>query len=131
MNRPTAGPTLGWLARWGFGILVVAAACAAVWAGLSTPPPVEIPDFALRASAIYRLEVGAVVFAALYLASTALVLALNNRAFTELGTGGISARDIGREEESATLRGLEANTELLRQIVADKTSQKPYDERHG
>jgi hypothetical protein len=55
------------------------------------------------------VEVGAAVFFALYLASMALVLAMHNRAFTELGTGGIRAsglaaeRDAGYEEVALEL----------------------------
>ncbi|MGN6663292.1 MAG: hypothetical protein ACTHK6_03635 [Solirubrobacterales bacterium] len=36
-----------------------------------------MPDFALQASAVYRLEVGAACFAVFYLATWALALALD------------------------------------------------------
>ncbi len=89
MRRSTA-----FLSRWGFACLVgVATATALAGAGLS-PPPAEVPEFALRAAVIYRLEIGVAVFLALYLASLAFVLALHNRGFSEIGTAGVKAEDL-------------------------------------
>lgn len=47
-----------------------------------------------------RFEVGAAVFLGLYLATMALVLAMHNRGFTELGTGGIRASGLAAERDA-------------------------------
>lgn len=57
--------------------------------------PVEIPGFALQSSAVYRLEVGGAIFLGLYFVAMAFVLALRNRGFTEIGTDGIKAENLG------------------------------------
>ena len=46
------------------------------------------------------MEVGGALFAGLYLVTMAIVLALHNRAFSEIGTDGVRARDLGRLPEA-------------------------------
>ena len=58
---------------------------------ITVTPPADLPSVALRASPVFRVEVGAAVFIALYLATMAFVLALHNRGFTEIGTSGVRA----------------------------------------
>jgi hypothetical protein len=104
--------------RWGFaGMVALAIVLGMVAAGTATPPA-DIPAVALRAAVVYRVEVGAAVFFGFYLATMALVLAMHNRAFTELGTGGIKARDLASFE--ATNRDefvLESLEEIREQLT--------------
>jgi hypothetical protein len=65
------------------GAMVIAALV-----GARVPVPAEVPGVALQAVAVYRLEVGGAIFVGLYVITMAFVLALQNRAFTEIGTGG-------------------------------------------
>jgi hypothetical protein len=80
--------------RWGFAVMVALAIAAGVIAAATVAIPADVPSIALSAVPVYRAEVGAAVFFGLYLAAMALVLAMHNRAFTELGTGGVKARDL-------------------------------------
>jgi len=111
---------VGWLGRWGFATLVGAAAIAAVCVAWTIEPPAEIPSFALRAVPVYRLEVGAAIFGGIYLSSMALVLAFNNRAFTEIGTGGVKAQDIGSATpQDEAIRDQREISATLTQMVAE------------
>lgn len=74
--------------------MVMVAVVAGMMAALTVVPPSEIPAFALQAVAVYRVEVGAAVFLGLYLATMALVLAMHNRGYAEIGTGGIKAQGV-------------------------------------
>jgi hypothetical protein len=89
------------LARWGFAALVAAAIACAFITALTVSLPTEIPSIALRDAAVYRVEVGAAVFFGLYLATMAFTLALHNRGFTEIGSGGFKARDLAADSEEA------------------------------
>ncbi len=97
--------------------MVALAAAGGVLAAATVAPPADLPSVSLRAVAVYRAEVGAAVFLALYLASIALVLAMHNRGFTELGTGGVRASDLADLEGAAVdefaLEGIEEIRELL------------------
>jgi hypothetical protein len=84
----------GWLKDFGFPVLVLAALAASGYLAASVPVPHPVPDFALQAAPVYRLEVGAVSFAILYLAAMAFVLALGGRGFTEIGTQGLRATEV-------------------------------------
>jgi H+/gluconate symporter-like permease len=82
------------LKGYGFAFLVfVALACASYLAGSATAPE-PVPDYALQAAEIYRLEIGAAFFVAFYLAVLAVVLALGGKGFTELGTRGLKAQQV-------------------------------------
>jgi hypothetical protein len=100
------------------------------WARRRVAIPAEIPSFALKAAPVYRLEVGGAVFAAAYVVSMALVLALNNRAFSEIGMSGIKARDIGREQDQA-IRRQDQNLEALTQLAEALNEDIPQDDEVG
>jgi hypothetical protein len=96
-----------WLRDLGFPVLVLAALVASSYLAASVPVPDPVPDFALQAAAVYRLEVGAACFAAFYLAAMALILALDGRGFAELGTKGLRAVEVVKaadEQEAALSR---------------------------
>jgi hypothetical protein len=103
----------GWIRRWGFAILVSLAALAAACVGWKAEAPSEVPDFALRAAAIYRVEVGAAAFLALYLVAMAFVLALNNRGFSEIGVHGLKAQDITEKTQRDVIQEHEESLEML------------------
>ena len=111
-ERGTAA--VDWASRWGFAVLVGFGAVAAIWVTCAVDPPAEIPSFALQAAVVYRLEVGAAVFAAAYLASLAFVLALGNRGFSELSATGVRAHDLGT---SAVDQAVEDHDEILGGLV--------------
>lgn len=56
--------------------------------------PDAVPDFALQAAPVYRLEVGAACFVVVYLAAMAFFLALDGRGFAELGPKGLRATEV-------------------------------------
>jgi hypothetical protein len=67
--------------------MVVAAIAVGLFIAVTVTPPTEVPTVALKAEAVYRVEVGGAVFLGLYIATIALSLALHNRGFTEFGAG--------------------------------------------
>lgn len=80
----------------GFPLLVIVGLAVSGYLAASAQVPDPVPDFALQATAVYRLEVGGACFAVLYLAAMALVLALDGRGFAELGTKGLRAVEVTR-----------------------------------
>jgi hypothetical protein len=114
----------GWAARWGFATLVGVGGIVATWVASTVDVPERIPSFALQAAAVYRLEVGAAFFAALYLCSMTLALALNNRAFSEMGTTATRARHL-RGDDADAVRVLARSAarlhDDLREIQEDKS----------
>jgi hypothetical protein len=88
------GRAVAWLARWGFAAMVAVGALAAVCIAWQVDVPTDVPSFALEAAPVYRLEVGAVIFAGGCIALLAFVLALNNRGFSELSATGVKAHDL-------------------------------------
>ncbi len=85
-----------WLRDFGFPILVLAALASSGYLAASVPVPDSVPDFALQAAPVYRLEVGAACFAAFYLAAMALMLAFDGRGFAEFGTKGLRVTEVIR-----------------------------------
>jgi hypothetical protein len=85
--------------RWWFAAAIAVAITAGFAAAMTVAAPSDLPTVALRAMPVYRVEVGAAVFLGLYLAAMAFALALHNRAFTEVGTGGFRAQDLAAEEQ--------------------------------
>jgi hypothetical protein len=83
-----------WLRDLGFPLLVLAALAASSYLAASVQVPKSIPDFALKAAPMYRLEIGGGCFAVLYLAAMAFVLALGGRGFAEIGTRGLRATEL-------------------------------------
>jgi hypothetical protein len=100
-------------ARWGFAAMVTVAIAVGVVVAATVAPPVDVPTFALQAGAVYRVEVGAAVFFGLYVATMALALALHNRGFTEIGSGGIKAQGLAGLPEG------EFVTDLLADLAED------------
>jgi hypothetical protein len=82
------------LARWGFAALVGAAVLMSVIAGMAVAIPADVPGVALEAVPVYRLEVGGATFLGIYFVGMAFILSLQNRAFTEFGSGGVRARSL-------------------------------------
>ncbi|HEY2052697.1 MAG TPA: hypothetical protein VGH14_02055 [Solirubrobacterales bacterium] len=96
MSRRTLFKLL--VVRWGFAAMVALAVALGFAAAATVAPPTDLPTVSLGAMPVYRVEVGAAVFFGLYVATMALVLAMHNRGFTELGTGGIRATGLAAEE---------------------------------
>lgn len=82
-------------------MLVGLAVALGLMAAATVAVPADIPAVALQAAPVYRLEVGGALFTGLYLASMAFVLALRNQGFSEIGTSGVRAHDLGRLPELA------------------------------
>ena len=96
-----------WLKHYGFAFLVfVALACASFLAGGAAVPE-PVPDYALRSEEVYRLEIGAAFFAAFYLATMAVVLALGGKGFAEFGTKGLKAQRVITQRESSRQKRLD------------------------
>ncbi|HEX6152845.1 MAG TPA: hypothetical protein VFZ19_04900 [Solirubrobacterales bacterium] len=106
-----------WIERWGFATLVGLAALAATYVAWQVGVPSPVPDFALNAAAIYRVEVGAATFLGLYLIAMAFVLALNNRGFSEIGVNGLKAKDITKKAQRGTVQEHENQLKMLWQVV--------------
>lgn len=104
--------------------MVAVAAAIGVVVGATVAIPAEVPAIALQAGPVYRLEVGGAIFVGLYLLATALGLALQNRAFTEFGTGGVRARSL--RDLPAAVREHERALEVLTNLVYE-----PKDPRDG
>ena len=83
-----------WLENYGFAFLVLAALMSASYQAATVAVPDPVPDFALKAEQVYRLEVGAAFFVVFYLAAMALILALSGRGFAEFGTKGLRVEKI-------------------------------------
>jgi hypothetical protein len=112
--------------RRGFAALVGVAFLVGLLAGATVALPADIPGVALEAAPVYRLEVGGAIFLGLYFAATSFVLALRDRAFTELGTNGIKARDL-RDLPTSVLnqeRSLTVLSELVRNMGVPPDDQE-------
>jgi hypothetical protein len=107
------------LARWGFAAMVAAAILVGLAVAVTVTPPADLPSVALGASPVFRVEVGAAVFLSLYLATMAFVLALHNRGFTEIGTGGVRARDLAEMSDDTAAN--HAWDELIADLVDEVT----------
>jgi hypothetical protein len=116
-----------WLARWGFAVMVAAAIVVGFVVATTVSPPTEVPSLALRAVAVYRVEVGAAVFFGLYVATMAFALALQNRGFTEIGGGGIRAQDLTAVSEDAVVEDVAA--ELLAELFEEMEALQIQRER--
>lgn len=108
-----------WLMRWGFATVVGACLVAAGCASLTARVPTPVPDFALRAGVIYRIEIGAAAFLGLYLVAMAFVLALNNRGFSEVGVNGLKAQDMANKAQQDAIDGHEDSLSILREMVGE------------
>jgi hypothetical protein len=115
------------LAKWGFAATVAAAIAVGLAVAMTVTLPADIPAVALRAAAVYRVEVGAAVFLGLYVATMAFALALQNRGFTEIGTGGIRARNLAAVSEDAVAE--DVSTELLEEVMEEVDDLRSWRER--
>jgi hypothetical protein len=97
--------------------MVAAAIAVGLFIAVTVTPPTEVPTVALKAQAVYRVEVGGAVFLGLYIAMIALSLALHNRGFTEFGAGAFRARDLAAV--SAEAISAEASRELLDDVTEE------------
>lgn len=102
-----------WIARWGFSFLVGVAALGSVYLAWKVAVPERVPDFALQAEAIYRIEVGAAAFLGMYLVAMAFVLALHNRGFSEIGVHGLRAQDMTDMSHQGTIRSDQKSLEAF------------------
>ena len=115
------------LIRWGFAVLVAVAIATGLVAALTVTPPVNVPAVALQAPVIYRVEVGAAVFLGIYLATMAFALALQNRDFTEIGAGGIRARELSEASQHAVDERIEM--ELILGLMDEVSDLRSWRER--
>jgi hypothetical protein len=97
-----------WVRSYGFATLVLLAIAAAVFLAIRTEVPEPVPDFALRATAIYRIEVGLCSFLGFYLVCLLFVSALNGRGVTQFGREGVQVQQIVDQPQRAKARGFRA-----------------------
>jgi hypothetical protein len=119
-----------WLTKWGFAVLVGAAALGAAYLAWKVAVPKQVPDFALKAEAIYRIEIGAAAFLGLYLVIMAFVLSLNNRGFSEIGVNGLKAQDMANRAQQDAIRSHEKTLEALKtafEALEDSTEEAVED----
>jgi hypothetical protein len=107
----------GWIAQWGFSILVGLAALVGAYVAWRVSVPAQVPDFALKAAPVYRIEIGAAVFLALYLVAMAFVLALNNRGFSEIGVNGLKAQDMANKAQQDAIQGHQESLDILEALI--------------
>ncbi len=94
-----------WIRSYGFPALVLLDLIGAGCLAASVRVPDRVPDLALQAAPVYRLEVGAACFILVYLAAMAFFLALDGRGFAEIGTRGLKATEVVRmaDEQEVTI----------------------------
>ena len=61
-HRNNRQKLVAWISQWGFGILVTLGILGAAYVAWRVNVPDPVPNFALRAEAVYRIEVGAAAF---------------------------------------------------------------------
>jgi len=118
-----------WFTRWGFATLVALAGLVALVVSATVALPSDIPGVALQAAPVYRIEVGGAIFIGLYLAAMSFALALQNRAFTEIGTAGVRAETLGEMPQSLIIqeRALEILSDKLdamRDLLDERESER-------
>jgi hypothetical protein len=84
-----------------------------------------VPDFALQAEEVYRLEIGTAFFIAFYLATMALLLALGGRGFAEIGTRGLKVRKVVDHAAPRNQQQI-----LARQLRIDRRTDLKMKELH-
>ena len=110
----------------GFAALVAATIVAGLVVAITVGPPTEIPTVALRASAVYRVEVGGAIFLGLYIATMAFALALQNRGFTEFGAGGVRAQELAAVSENEDAEDF--SIELLEEVMGEVRDLRAWRE---
>jgi hypothetical protein len=111
-----------WIAQWGFAILVGLAALVAAYLAWKAALPEQVPDFALKAEAVYRVEIGAATFLGIYLVIMAFALALNNRGFSEIGVNGVKAQDMADRAQQDAIQAHEETLDNLQTMIETLTS---------
>lgn len=106
-----------WLQSYGYASLVLLAAAAGALLGIRTEVPEPVPDFALQAEAIYRLEIVLAGFLGFYLICSLFVSALNGHGLTQLGPGGVRVQRIVNQKQQSVILGQERSIGALRQAV--------------
>jgi hypothetical protein len=109
-----------------FPLLVLTGLTAAGCLTASVRVPDPVPDYSLQAAAVYRLEVGAVSFALLYLAAMTFLLALDGRGFAEFGTNGLKVEQVipaadDKQDENLSEQ-IEVNQRLENDLNASEAS---------
>jgi uncharacterized protein HemX len=123
-----------WFKSYGFATLVLAALACALWIAANVAAPTPVPDFALQAEEIYRLEVGAAFFVAFYLVAMAFVLALSGRGFAEFGARGLKTETVveraaNDNQQAALARQREADRQMQKQVKELRLTIQGLDER--
>jgi len=112
--------------RYGFAFLVLVALASASYLAGSAAVPEPVPDYALQAEEIYRLEIGAAFFVAFYLATLAVVLALKGKGFTEFGTQGVKAQQVVVPQGPATTKE-KLDEQILRKLGSQERRLKKLE----
>ncbi|HEV2789760.1 MAG TPA: hypothetical protein VGV69_00495 [Solirubrobacterales bacterium] len=111
-----------WFKNYGFAILVLVGLTFAAHLAATVATPDPVPDYALQAEQVYRLEIGAAFFIAFYLAAMAFVLALSGRGFAEFGTHGLKTEEVVRQASD------EHQDLLSEQVAFERRTQKKMQE---
>jgi hypothetical protein len=115
------------LARWGFAVSVAAAIAVGFGVAMTVTLPTDIPSVAIRAAAVYRVEVGVAVFFGIYVVTIAFALALRNRGFTEIGNGGIRAQDLAAVSDAVVAEAV--SIELLEEVMDEVGDLRSWREK--
>ncbi|HWA54348.1 MAG TPA: hypothetical protein VG816_09275 [Solirubrobacterales bacterium] len=105
--------------QYGFAVLVLASLVGATYLAKTVKVPHDVPDFALQAESIYRLEIGAASFVVFYLGVMAFVLALGGRGFAQFGTKGVATDQVVDRQQNLAVRGLARTNRLALTGLAD------------
>jgi hypothetical protein len=113
-----------WLRQLGFPLSVLAGLAASAYLASSVRVPDSVPDYALQAAPVYRLEVGVACFGVFYLAAIAFLLALEGRGFVELGARGMKAGRVIQAADDEQDVTLAKQMKLLGDMKEDVTTVK-------
>ncbi len=102
--------------RNGFAVALVVALTVALATALVSAPPTPVPAWALNSAAVWRAEVGLVIFGVLYLASVAVLLGLQGRGFTKFSAGPAGVEAAGNLLVEATDDAQEAIAAIERSV---------------
>lgn len=120
------------LKKYVFALLVVMALACAIYFARSTAVPEPVPDYALQAAEIYRLEIGVAFFVAFYLATLAFLLAISGRGFAEFGTKGLKIEKVIEQKDGSSRRQAQIDRqtrEMLKGIQSTLASHQKRLER--
>ncbi|MGN6257378.1 MAG: hypothetical protein ACTHN3_06475 [Solirubrobacterales bacterium] len=86
----TQGKFKMWLVQWGFASLVGLAVFAAAYVAWKAAVPAQVPDFALKAEALYRIEIG---------------------------VNGLKAQDMANEAQQSAIEAYEESLDSLQRMI--------------